>query len=158
MSTSPNAWIVATTEEEALAAFKRWTHAGQAHSLQGQRICFKGLADARYLLVERRKEAGPGTELRIWKIRITAESVDLAVSETGVPPYKKGDRITVYDRPFGITYRAKVTEVLLAGAKHPWVVHFESVKPIEPSDSRHYVGSLEAFDNGTSPYIVGGDS
>jgi hypothetical protein len=34
------------------------------------------------------------------------------------------------------------------------MVHFESIRSIEPRDSRHYVGSLEADDEGNSPYIV----
>jgi hypothetical protein len=154
MSAEPFAWIIASTQEEATAAFKRWSFGGQTHSLEGKRVCFKGAADARYLLAERRKEDGPDSTLGIWKIQVEAEQASLAVSETGVPPYKDGDIITVCDRQFGIKYKAQVDEVLLAGARYPWVVHFESIKPIEPGDSRHYVGSLEADDEGNSPYIV----
>lgn len=70
------------------------------------------------------------------------------------PPYKEGDAITINDHEFGLTYRATVECVTVGGVEAAWTIGFESVLPIESNDSRHYVGTLEANDDGTSEWIV----
>lgn len=151
------AYIIANTKEDAYDIFRHWTLAGpeERRVYESWQIVFKGEeADARYLLARHLAEAEPGQSPEIWKLDVSASMLAVEPSKTGLPPYEKGDVITVYDREYGLKYRARVTEILLAGATRPWLVSFESLKPIEPNDSRHYVGSLEAADDGTSPNIV----
>lgn len=150
------AYVVADTEEQARARYGLWTRSGPhgRRAVEDHVVCFKGLADARYMLAAQRGEAKEGDDPKLWTVEIAATEIELAPSDTGVPPYKDGDIITVYDREYGITYQARVGEVLLAGVKRPWLVEFESVNTVEPGDSRSYCGSLEAHDNGTSPNIV----
>lgn len=150
------AYVIAETEQLARELYGVWAQSrqGDRRVLEDRLICFKGLADARYMLAAQRREAKEGDDPRLWTVEIAATEIELAVSDTGVQPYKEGDFITVYDRRYGERYRAQVTDCLLAGAHRPWVVEFESIKPIEPNDSRYYVGSLEAADDGTSPNIV----
>lgn len=152
------AYVIADTEADALDIYHHWNLAGheERRAYESWNIVFKGEADARYLLAQHLKEAKPGATPQIWKLDLTATALGVTPSETGIPPYADGDIITVYDREYGLRYRARVTEVLLTGATRPWMIHFESVQPIEPGESRHHVGSLEAHDNGTSPNIIGG--
>lgn len=149
------AYVIAETEKEARETYRRWVNGnvGDRRIMEAWDLCFKGQADARYRLAEHRKTAQRGKDPKLWAIELGVTHIDLAPSDTGVPPYKGGDIITVNDKEYGIRYRATVGEVLLAGASRPWIVHFESVNPIEPRESRHYVGSLEADDDGTSPNI-----
>lgn len=156
----PVAYVIADTQQDALDVYFHWTLASheERRAYEDWQIVFKGEADARYRLAQHLTAAQPGATPQIWRLDLTATALGVTPSETGIPPYADGDIITVYDRQYGLQYRARVTEVLLTGATRPWLVHFESVQPIEPNESRHYVGSLEAHDNGTSPYIVGGTS
>lgn len=151
------AYVIADTRDEAHEIYRHWTLAGteERRALEDWHIVFKGEADARYMLAKHLQAAKPGQMPDIWKLTIETSKLTVPPS-SGIPPYKEGDIITVYDRPLGISYRAEVTECILAGATRPWLVSFESLKPIEPNESRHYVGSLEAHDNGTSPNITGG--
>lgn len=150
------AYVIAKTREDAYSIFRHWVSAtpNERRSYENWNVVFKGEADARYLLARHLAESERDQHPQIWKIDLSATVLTVAPSKTGLPPYAEGDIITVHDREYGITYRAEVAEVLLAGASRPWIVGFESLKPIEPNDSRHYVGSLEADDDGTSPNIV----
>lgn len=152
------AYVIADTKEEAYEIYRHWTLAGieERRALEDWQIVFKGEGDARYMLAKHLQAAKPGQAPEIWELTIEARMLAVQPSRTGIPPYKEGDIITVYDRQFGISYRAEVTECILAGRTRPWLVSFESLKPIEPNESRHYVGSLEAHDDGTSPNITGG--
>lgn len=151
------AYIIAKTEEDAYSIFRHWAFAGpeERRAYESWNIVFKGgEAAARYLLARHLAESERDHHSAIWKIDLCATMLAVAPSRTGLPPYAQGDIITVYDREYGERYRAEVTEVLLAGAHRPWMVSFESLKPIKPGDSRHRVGSLEADDDGTSPHIA----
>lgn len=153
------AYAIAETEDGAQDLYRTWVRSSETDRriLEARHLCFKGVADARYMLTEFRKTESDENH-QLWAIALTASRVELAVSATGVPPYRDGDIITVYDREYGCKYRARVEEdAILAGGKRPWLVHFESLQPIEPNESRHYVGSLEADDDGSSPWIVNGN-
>jgi hypothetical protein len=150
------AYIIADTENDAHDLFRNWTLAGQEERrlYESWNIVFKGEADARHLLARHLQEAKPGQRPRIWQFTIFAHPLDVAPSVTGIPPYAEGDIITVYDRRLGEQYRAEVTECLLGGAHRPWLVSFESLKPVQPNDPSCHLGSLEASDDGSSPHII----
>lgn len=150
------AYIIADTEADAHDIYRHWTLASpeERRNYEAWNIVFKGKAEARYLLAQHIQKAQPGHTPKIWTFTLVAEELAVAPSQTGIPPYAEGDIITVYDRRYGIRFRAKVTECLLAGGSRPWIVSYESLKTIDPRDSRCHQGSLEADDDGTSPHIV----
>lgn len=150
------AYIITDTPANAHDIYRHWTLASmeERRRYEEWNIVFKGgEADARHLLARHIQKAGPGQKPRIWTLTLVAQELPVALSRTGIPPYAEGDIITVWDRRHALKYRAEVTDCLLAGARRPWMVWFESLKPVEPHDSRHYCGSLEADDDGTSPHI-----
>jgi hypothetical protein len=148
------AYVIAETEAQAYSILRHWMGASaeERRAYEDWQIVFKGEADARYRLTQHLAHAHGCEEPKIWQLTISATALTITPSLTGIPPYAEGDIITVYDH--GVQYRAEVSECLLAGAKRPWLVGFESLKTIEPNDSRHYVGTLEANDDGTSPNII----
>lgn len=148
------AYIIADTLPSAREIFQHWTLAGpeERRAYESWNIVFKGEADARHLLGRHLKEAKPGQSPKIWQIVVALTELDVAHSQTGVPPYREGDILTVYSRRHGERFRAEVQEVLLTGRMRPWTVHIKSLG--YSGDSQHFTGTLEADDDGTSPNIV----